>query len=132
VLIVYYTENERTRKTLKINWWENMSTKPFQIKMAAEAHKRLKERANQLDFTIGKMIENLLASFELRVLRARKRIEENEEIDSIYKDSSLDARIMKLIFTKDRDELTDKQYNKEIKKLVDTLTGETWQPKIKI
>jgi hypothetical protein len=109
-----------------------MSTKPFQIKMAAEAHKRLKERANQLDFTIGKMIENLLASFELRVLRARKRIEEHEEIDSIYKDSTLDASIMELIFTKDYDELSDAQFNKGIKKLVDTLTGKTWQPEIKI
>ena len=109
-----------------------MDTKPFQIKMAPEAHKRLKERANQLEITIGDMIQNLLASFELRVKRVRKRVEENKDIDSIHKDSSLDASIMKLMFTKDRDELTDAQFNKEIKKLVNDLTGETWQPEIEI
>ena len=109
-----------------------MSTKSFQIKMAPEAHKRLKERAAQLGITIGDMIQNLLATFELRVQRARKRIEENKEIDSIYKTSSLDAELMELIFTKDRDELTDAQFAKGIKKLVDSLTGKTWQPEIKL
>ena len=101
------------QKNIKINSKYNMATKRFQIKMEPEAHKRLKERANQLGITIGDMIQNLLATFELRVQRVRKRIEENDEIDSIYKDSTLDASIMELIFTKDYDELSDAQFTKK-------------------
>ena len=109
-----------------------MGTKPYQIKMNPEAHKRLKDRANQLGLTIGEMIQNLLATFELRLQRSRKLIVDNKEIDSIHKDSMLDVTIMELIFTRDRDALTDKQFDKEVKKLVDTLTGKTWQPEIKL
>ena len=100
--------------------------------MNPEAHKRLKDRANQLGLTIGEMIQNLLATFELRLQRSRKLIVDNKEIDSIHKDSMLDVTIMELIFTRDRDALTDKQFDKEVKKLVDTLTGKTWQPEIKL
>ena len=115
----------------KIKKKTERETTSFQIKMEPEAHKRLKERANQMNITIGDMIHNLLASFELRIQRLRKRVEENKDIDSIYKDRSLDVTIMEVLFKKDRDDLTDKQLDNEIKKLVDSLTGETWQPKIK-
>lgn len=109
-----------------------MDTKSYQVKMNPDVHKRLKDRANQLGLTIGDMVQNLLATFELRLQRTRKLIVESDEIDSIHKDSTLDIKIMELIFTRDRDALTDKQFEKEIKKLVDSLTGETWQPEIKI
>jgi hypothetical protein len=45
-------------------------TKPVQFPMSAAAYTRLKQRAKHLGLSTGKLVENLLASLELRLERA--------------------------------------------------------------
>ncbi len=45
-------------------------TKPVQFPMSASAYTMLKTRAKHLGLTTGKLVENLLASLELRLARA--------------------------------------------------------------
>ena len=45
-------------------------TKPVQFPMSASAYAMLKTRAKHLGLTTGKLVENLLASMELRLGRA--------------------------------------------------------------
>ena len=45
-------------------------TKPVQFPMSASAYTILKRRAKHLGLTTGKLVENLLASLELRLERA--------------------------------------------------------------
>ena len=45
-------------------------TKPVQFPMSASAYTMLKKRAKHLGLTTGKLVENLLASLELRLERA--------------------------------------------------------------
>jgi len=44
--------------------------KPVQFPMSAAAYTRLKQRAKQMGLSTGKLVENLLASLELRLERA--------------------------------------------------------------
>jgi hypothetical protein len=45
-------------------------TKPVQFPMSAAAYARLKKRAKQMGLPTGKLVENLMASLELRLERA--------------------------------------------------------------
>jgi len=79
-----------------------MAVRPYQVKMEPQAHERLKKRAKQLGITIGEMIENLLASFELRMKKAHKTLEANDQIDVSSLDSvEVDTALMKILLTKD-------------------------------
>ena len=109
-----------------------MSVKPYQVKMEPKAHGRLKKRAKQLNITIGEMIENLLASFELRMKRAYDKIEANDKIDTSGLDGAeVDYTLMKLLLTKDKRELTDKQFEDEQIRIFRSLRKDEWSPEIK-
>ena len=109
-----------------------MPVKPFQIKMESQAHERLKKRAKQLGVTIGQMIENLLASFELRMKNAHKTLEENDHIDVSGMDSvEVDTALMKIILTKDQRDLTDKEFEEEQIRVLSSLRKDGWKPEVK-
>ena len=109
-----------------------MSVKPYQVKMEPNAHDRLKKRAKQLGVTIGEMIENLLASFEFRMERAYDMTEANENIDISGLDGvEVDYTLMKLLLTKDKRELTDKEFEDEQIRIFSSLRKDEWRPEIK-
>lgn len=109
-----------------------MSVKPYQVKMEPKAHDRLKKRAKQLNITIGEMIQNLLASFEIRIKRSYDSVVANEKIDI----SGLDGgevvdSIMKVLLTKDKRDLTDKECEDEQIRILNSLRKDEWNPEIK-
>ncbi len=109
-----------------------MSVKPYQVKMEPQAHERLKKRAKQLGITIGEMIENLLASFELRMKKAHKTLEGNERIDVSGLDSAeVDTALIKILLAKDYRDLTDKEFEKEQIRVLSSLRKDEWKPEIK-
>lgn len=109
-----------------------MSVKPYQVIMEPKAHGRLKKRAKQLNITIGEMIENLLASFELRMKRAYDRIEANDSINISGLDGAeVDYTLMKLLLTKDKRDLTDKEFEDEQVRIFSSLRKDEWSPEIK-
>ena len=109
-----------------------MAIKPYQVKMEPQAHERLKKRAKQLGITIGEMIENLLASFELRMKKAHKTLEKSDHIDVSDMDSvEVDTAIIKLLLTKDQRDLTDKEFEEEQIRILGSLRKDEWKPKVK-
>jgi len=109
-----------------------MSVKPYQVKMEAQAHERLKKRAKQAGITIGEMIQNLLASFELRMKKAHKTLEAQKKIDVSSLDSvEVDTALMKILLTKDYRDLTDKQFKEEQIRVLSSLRKDEWKPEIK-
>jgi len=109
-----------------------MSVKPYQVKMEPQAQERLKKRAKQLGITIGEMIQNLLASFELRMKNAHKTLEANDQIDVSDMDSvEVDTALMKILLTKDYRDLTDKEFEKEQIRVLSSLRRDEWKPEIK-
>ena len=109
-----------------------MPVKPFQIKMESQAHERLKKRAKQIGVTIGQMIENLLASFELRMKNAHKTLEANDRIDVSDMDSvEVDTALMKIILTKDQRDLTEKEFEEEQIRVLSSLRKDKWKPEVK-
>ena len=109
-----------------------MPIKPYQVKMEPKAHGMLKKRAKQLGITIGEMIENLLASFELRMKKAHKTLEAQKKIDVSSLDSvEVDTALMKILLTKDYRDLTDKQFKEEQIRVLSSLRKDEWKPEIK-
>jgi type II secretory pathway component PulL len=109
-----------------------MSVKPYQVKMEPQAHDRLKKRAKQVGITIGEMIQNLLASFELRMKNAHKTLEDNERIDVSSLDSvEVDTALIKILLTKDYRDLTDKEFEEEQIRVLSSLRKDEWKPEIK-
>jgi type II secretory pathway component PulL len=109
-----------------------MPVKPYQIKMESQAHERLKKRAKQLGITIGEMIQNLLASFELRIKNAHKTLEKNDRIDVSDMDSvEVDTALMKLLLTKDQRDLTGKEFEEEQIRVLSSLRRDEWKPEVK-
>ena len=108
-----------------------MPVKPYQVKMETQAHERLKKRAKQVGITIGEMIENLLASFELRMKKAHKTLEAQKKIDVSSLDSvEVDTALMKILLTKDYKDLTDKQFKEEQIRVLSSLRKDEWKPEI--
>jgi len=100
--------------------------------MEPEAHGRLKKRAKQLGVTIGEMIQNLLASFELRVKNAHKTLEANDQIDVSEMDSvEVDTALIKILLTKDQRDLTDKEFEEEQIRVLRSLRKDEWKPEVK-
>jgi len=109
-----------------------MPVKPYQIKMEPQPHGRLKKRAKQLGVTIGEMIQNLLASFELRMKNYHKILEANDHIDvSDMESIEVDTAIMKLLLTKDQRDLTDKEFEEEQIRVLRSLRKDEWKPEVK-
>ena len=105
-----------------------MAVKPFQVKMEPQAHARLKMRASQVGATIGEMIENLLASFELRLKRLYDEIDPEGSADSLYVDNSL----IRLLFQHDQGELSEADFKRKLQGIAKAARDTRWHPKIKL
>ncbi len=104
-----------------------MEAKPYQIKMNPKAHARLKMRASQLQITIGEMIENLLASFEMRL----KRNWENINNDGSIRSLSVEEELTRLLLEKDCEDISEEEFNRQIETAVDMEIRQQWKPEIK-
>ena len=110
---------------------DEASIKSFQIKMNAHAHALIKNRSQQLGITIGEFIENLLASLEIRIERAKTtsniapsiRNDENDEID---------AKLIKFLLGSDKKGLSSDDIMNGINEIKGQFEGSVYQPTITI
>ena len=102
--------------------------KSFQIKMNAHAHALVKNRSQQLGITIGEFIENLLASLEIRIERAK----ELAGIDPRIRNDELDAKLIKFLISSDKKGLSQKDMKSGINEIKKNFEGSVYQPTITI
>lgn len=102
--------------------------KPFQIKMEPQSHALLKQRAQQLNVTIGELLQNLLASMEKRIenLKLMGGFEESLRHDD------LDARLIKLMMYIDKENLPVKDINGKLAIIRDEFQNRKYRPQITI
>lgn len=112
-------------------------TKPVQFPMSAAAYAMLKKRAKHLGLSTGKLVENLLASLELRLERAyaAAHIAENRVSDQS------DKLMIEAILIGDGEGWSDNWENRKMAQylsfvrqdiLDDVSPVSTWSPKIHI
>jgi hypothetical protein len=112
-------------------------TKPVQFPMSAAAYTMLKKRAKHLGLSTGKLVENLLASLELRLERAyaAAHIDENRVSDQS------DKLMIEAILIGDGEGWSDNWENRKMAQylsfvrqdiLDDVSPVPTWRPKIHI
>jgi hypothetical protein len=112
-------------------------TKPVQFPMSAAAYTMLKKRAKHLGLSTGKLVENLLASLELRLERAyaAAHIDENRVSDQS------DKLMIEAILIGDGEGWSDNWENRKMAQylsfvrqdiLDDVSPVPTWRPKIQI
>jgi hypothetical protein len=112
-------------------------TKPVQFPMSAAAYAMLKKRAKHLGLSTGKLVENLLASLELRLERAyaAAHIAENRVSDHS------DKLMIEAILIGDGEGWSDNWENRKMAQylsfvrqdiLDDVSPVSTWNPKIHI
>ncbi|MCB2184023.1 MAG: hypothetical protein KQH63_18510 [Desulfobulbaceae bacterium] len=108
-----------------------MAVKNFGIKMDEGAYALLKVRAKQSNVMIGKMIENFLGSFEIRLDRAYK----HANIEN--RDAEIDRLLTRIIFNADKEQWDEKKFIAEcenigIDVITDKATRTLWTPKIEL
>ena len=102
--------------------------KSFQIKMNAHAHALIKNRAQQLGITIGEFIENLLASLEIRIERAK----ELAEIDPRIRNDELDAKLIKFLLGSDKRGMSSDDIMNGVTGIKEQFEDSVYQPTITI
>jgi len=111
--------------------------KPVQFPMSSSAYARLKRRAKHVGLSTGKLVENLLASLELRLQRAyaAAQISENQVSEKS------DKLMIEAILIGDGEGWSDNWENKKMaqylsfvrKDILDDVNPfSTWTPKIHI
>ena len=112
-------------------------TKPVQFPMSASAYTMLKKRAKHLGLTTGKLVENLLASLELRLERAYTAA----QIDDDQVSGKSDKLMIEAILIGDGKGWSDNWENKNMAQyltfvrrdiLEDAMHTPTWTPAIHI
>ena len=112
-------------------------TKPVQFPMSASAYSMLKRRAKHLGLSTGKLVENLLASLELRL----KRAYEAAHVDETQVSDKSDKLMIEAILIGDGEGWSDNWENKTMAQylsfvrkdiLEDVSQKSTWSPKIHI
>jgi len=112
-------------------------TKPVQFPMSASAYSMLKRRAKHLGLTTGKLVENLLASLELRLERAYVAA----HIDDDQISGKSDKLMIEAILIGDGKGWSDNWANKNMAQylsfvrrdiLEDATRTPTWTPAIRI
>lgn len=112
-------------------------TKPVQFPMSASAYTMLKKRAKHLGLTTGKLVENLLASLELRLERAYAAA----QIDDDQISEKSDKLMIEAILIGDGKGWSDNWENKNMVQylsfvrrdiLEDATRTHTWTPAIHI
>lgn len=102
--------------------------KSFQIKMDAKAHALLKQRAQQLQVTIGELIQNLLASMEKRIERLKK----DGEFDEAVRNDAIDARLIRLLMFIDKADLSEDDIKIKLAGIKNEFQYQPYQPDITI
>ena len=111
--------------------------KPVQFPMSSSAYAILKKRAKHLGLSTGKLVENLLASMELRLQRAYVAAQINE----IQVSEKSDKLMIEAILIGDGEGWSDNWENKKMaqylsfvrKDILDEVNRlSTWKPKIHI
>lgn len=97
-----------------------METKPIPIKMKHTVHQRLKYRAKQSKVTIGAMIENLLASYELQVDRIFKKWRPEK-----FKTPKAEAELLNLLIRANAYGYKEQEINRRIEKIMKAADEET-------
>jgi len=82
---------------------EKRDIKSFQIKMDSQAHRLMKQRAQQLQVSIGELINNLLGSLEIRLERYKKIA----GFDLSVRNDELDARLIKFLMYIDKEGISE-------------------------
>jgi len=112
-------------------------TKPVQFPMSASAYAMLKRRAKHLGLSTGKLVENLLASLELRLERAYAAA----NIDGEQVSEKSDKLMIEAILIGDGEGWSDNWENKTMAQylsfvrkdiLNDAVQAAVWTPKIQI
>ena len=112
-------------------------TKPVQFPMSAAAYAILKKRAKHLGLSTGKLVENLLASMELRLERAYAAAHISESQVS----GQSDKLMIEAILIGDGEGWSDNWENRKMAQylsfvrkdiLDDVNPASTWRPKIHI
>lgn len=112
-------------------------TKPVQFPMSAAAYLLLKRRAKHLGLSTGRLVENLLASLELRLERAYAAA----HIDEIQVSEKSDKLMIEAILIGDGEGWSDNWENKTMAQylafvrkdiLEDASQASTWTPRIHI
>lgn len=104
------------------------ASKSFQIKMDPDAHGLLKQRAQQLQITIGELIQNLLASMEKRV----EGLKQTGGFEDSVRNDALDARLIRLMMLIDKTGLTDDEVKNKLAVIKDEFQYKRYQPDITI
>lgn len=107
---------------------EATENKSFQIKMEPRAHALLKQRAQQIQITIGELIQNLLASMEKRIERLKK----DGEFDEAVRNDALDSALIKILMQIDEKSLSKKEATRKLKCVRLNLQYKHYKPKITI
>ena len=111
--------------------------KPVQFPMSSSAYAKLKSRAKHLGLSTGKLVENLLASMELRLQRAYAAAQISESQVS----EKSDKLMIEAILIGDGEGWSDNWENKKMAQylsfirkdiLDDVNQRSTWTPKIHI
>ena len=102
-----------------------METNPYQVKMNPQAHKQLKKLANQLGITIGEMIQNLLASFQFRLIRIAEK-------HGAIRDTELHTEIIRLLFKIDAGKFTEEELNEFLAEKSTSKKEDFWIPSVKL
>jgi hypothetical protein len=89
-----------------------MDRKYFQIKTDPNAHRQMKVRAGQLNQTIGRYLENLVSSMELRLKWAYK-IAGAENLVGM-----LDDRFIKALLNADKNGLSEQKLKNELTQIM--------------
>ena len=87
---------------------EMMDRKYFQIKMDPAAHRQMKVRAGQLNLTIGRYLENIVSSMELRLKWAYK----NAGAENLL--GMLDDRFLKALLNADKNGSTEQKLKADL------------------
>jgi hypothetical protein len=119
-----------SRKTkvqkVKIGKKKNLNGKPFQIKMDAQVHQLLKERAQQQKIPIGAFIQNLLASLESRLERYKVKYDFGEKM----RNEKVDARLIKFLMIKDMRGLEPDEIEFKIEQIKTEFASSGYRPEI--
>ncbi len=82
---------------------EKKEVKSFQIKMEPKSHGLLKHRAQQLQVSIGELLNNLLGSLEIRL----ERYKQLAGFDLSVRNDELDAKLIKFLMYIDKEGITE-------------------------
>jgi hypothetical protein len=107
---------------------KNLNGKPFQIKMEAQVHQLLKERAQQQKIPIGAFIQNLLASLESRLERYKVKYDFGEKM----RNEKVDAKLIKFLTIKDTRGLSPEEIEFKINQIKTEFASSGYRPNIRL